>query len=800
MSEQPIIDVEFVDIETPIDSSQAVVERGMDGGLIVDFAPEPEPIREGADRHDANLAFHMREGDLASVASKIIQMVDTDLESRSDWEERFEKGIKKLGVTEEPKSALPFEGASRVRHPLMGEACVQFQSRAIKELFPPKGPVKARILGRKDREAEDRRERVQDFMNYQYTVEMPEAFEEMDKLLFYLPLSGSAFKKTYPDDRLNRITTVFVAAEDLIVPYTATSLETAPRYTHRLKKHRNEVLKSMQSGFYRKVDLATGGIYPDTTRVDDEILRSEGRSETINTEDDVYELLESHIDYDLPGFEDTDQYGEKTGIGLPYIITVERHSQQVLSIRRNWREEDPDRVKRIWFTHYKYLPGFGFYGYGLIHMIGGLADAATGALRALLDSAQFSNMQGGFKAKSANVKSGETVVSPGQWVDVEAPPEAIRNSFIPLPYKEPSATLFNLLGFLVEAAQRFATTTEAMVGDADNKGPVGTTVALIEQGSKVFSAIHKRLHKAQGEEFKLVKELNSETITGQYPYQVEGADRYVMAEDFQSIDVEPVSDPNIFSQTQRISQAQATLQMAEAAPELHDKHEAFRRMYEALGIETDNLLIDPDDIQSMDPVNENQLMLYQKPIKAYPDQHHQAHMIVHQAWFASLPPEGQKVLEPAFMAHMAEHLALDYRNKMQSALGVALPAPEMRSTGPARFEEGQEPDAQTENMIAMAAAQAVQMLPQLSAPSMPGGGEQQQDPKAEAAAADSRRKDETAAADARRKDLIAEADIRRADAKAVADQAALDSRTAADIIRKSAQPQQGALPAPEEAQ
>ena len=798
MAELPIIDVEFEDATKKINAEDAVIERGEDGVIVVDFAPEPAPAMTGADRHDANLAEHMRHGDLANIASKIIQAVDNDIESRSEWMERFEKGIKKLGVTEEPKSALPFEGASRVRHPLMGEACVQFQSRAIKELFPPKGPVKGRILGKKTPEAEDRRERVQDFMNYQYTTEMPEAFEEMDQLLFYLPLSGSAFKKTYQDDRLERITTVFVQAEDLIVPYTATSLKTAPRYTHRLRRHRNELLKSMRSGFYRKVELATGGNHPDQTKVDEEILRSEGRSETINTEDDVYELLECHIDFDLPGFEDADENGEATGIGLPYIITVERHTQHVLSIRRNWREEDPRRDKRIWFTHYKYLPGFGFYGYGLIHMIGGLADAATGALRALMDAAQFANMQGGFKAKSAGQKSGETVVSPGQWVDIEVTPQDLKNSFAPLQYKEPSTTLFNLLGFLVEAAQRFATTTEAMVGDADNKGPVGTTVALIEQGSKVFSAIHKRLHRAQGEEFKLVKELNAETITGQYPYQVEGADRYVMAEDFGSIEVEPVSDPNIFSQTQRISQAQATLQMAEAAPDLHDKYEAYRRMYEALGIETDNLLIDPDDVQLMDPVNENQLMLYQKPIKAFPEQNHQAHMIVHQAWFASLPPEGQKVLEPVFMAHMAEHLALDYRVKMETALGAPLPMPNMRSSGPVKLEAGQELDPQTENMIASAAAQAVQMLPQLSAPAMPGGGEQQ-DPKAESAIADSRRKDETAAADARRKDMIAEADIQRANAKAAADQAALDARTAADIIRKSAEPQQGALPAPGEA-
>ena len=777
-----------LDDGSPIIDLEPTITHGEDGVVVVDFEPS---VRSGPIEaaHDENLAEHMDPGHLAAIGSQVLQMVEGDIDSRREWEERFVKGLKKLGITEEIKGEAPFQGASRVVHPILFEAGVQFQARAIKELFPPKGPVKARILGEVSRDKEDQRERVEDYMNYQYTEEMPEAFEEQDCLLLDLPFSGSAFKKVYVDPTLGRPTTVFVNALDLIVPYNARKLAAASRYTHRIRYEGNELLKLMHGGFYRKIQLAEGGVSPDRTRAEEEIARSEGREETLQSYDNEYEVYEVAINYDLPGFEHTDDDGEPTGIALPYLITIEKESQQVLGIRRNWREDDPGMRKRTYVIHYKFLPGFGFYGLGLIHTIGGLAEAATGSLRALLDSAQFANLPGGFKAKAKGGPSGDVPIAPGQWVDTELTGEDLKKHFMPLQYKEPSTVLFQLLGFLVEAGQRFAGTTEATVGDADNKGPVGTTLALIEQGSKVFSSIHKRLHRAQGEEFRLLKEINADTLVGEYPYQVEGADRYVLPEDFDAIDVVPVSDPNIFSSTQRIAQAQASLQMAESAPDIHNVTEAYRRMYQALDIDDDGLLFDPDEVPRMDPVTENTAMLHGKPVRAFLDQHHEAHMAVHQHWFQQLPPLGQQAMEQAYLAHMGEHVALAYRNQMQAAMGFAIPLPELHGRGPVTYEDGQELPPHVENQIAAAAAQAVSQM-------LPAPQQAQADPEAQAAEAenarqdqlalaDSRRKDAAAAADSARKDAIAQSDMARKDAQSRADLASKDAQTAADIMRQN---------------
>lgn len=776
-----VVDLEGGALEGP----EPQIEYAEDGSIVVDFEPvEPEEGPGMFDEyvnHNANLAEYLSPTELAGIGSTILELVDDDLESRSDWVAKMEGGLSKLGVIEDPKTNEPFEGASRVRHPLLAEACVQFQARAIKELFPPKGPVKARVLGEANEEAEERRERVEGYMNYQYTTEMPEAFDAMDQMLMYLPLSGSAFKKAYPDPRLGRLAVPFVRAEDLIVPYSAVDLESAPRHTHRIRRYRNDMLKLMRSGFYRQVDLPMGGRAPEADPLREVIAKAEGRDDVLNTRDDEYEILECNIEYDLPGFEDADERGEPTGIALPYIITVERETRQVLSVYRNWKADDPGKRKRVWFTHYKYLPGFGFYGYGLLHMIGGLADAATGALRALMDSAAFANMQGGFRRKTKGSKAGTTAIAPGQWEDVEVAGENIRDMFMPLPYKEPSSVLFNLLGFLVEASQRFSSTTESMVGDANNTGPVGTTLALIEQGSKVFSSIHKRLHRAQNNEFKLVKELNAETLEGPYPYQVEGEDRVIMPEDFAQIDVEPVSDPNIYSNTQRIAQAQAGLQLAESAPDLHDRHEAYRRMYQAMEIDPDGLLVDPNDIPRMDPLTENMALMHSKAIKVYNDQAHEAHMAVHQSWFTSLPPEGQKMLQGAFMAHMGEHMAYAYRARILAGMGGAnLPLPDLRGTGPITYDEGQELPPQMENQIATAIAMALQQNPMLNPPAPPQEGEQA--PEDMKAMADIKRRDQAHIADQKRKDQAAVADIKRKDIKASADLEAFDAKTAQGML------------------
>ncbi len=771
-----------------------MIEEDADGVIWVDFEGGGPLASEPVGAFDENLAEKMDRSALAIIASKLIQQVEEDEESRQDWVDRFSKGLSRLGIVETIKGESPFPGASRVTHPLLAEAAVQFQARAIKELFPAGGPVKAKILGKKDREAEAARDRVTNYMNYQYTEEMPESFDELDQMLFYLPLSGSAFKKVYFDPSLGRTTVPFLKAEDVIVPYWVKSLARSPRTTHRMFKDRNDLLKLVKSGFYKHIDglradTSAAGLGLPANAVEETVQKAEGRTSTLVQNDSIYEILESHVEWDLPGYEDTDEFGEPTGVALPFIITVEKETNQVLAIRRNWRQDDPEKRKRVWFTHYKYLPGMGFYGFGLIHMIGGLSDSATGALRALMDAAQFANMQGGFRSKVAGSKGGEVAIKPGEWKETDMVGDDLKKHFFPIQYKEPSPTLFQLMGALVEAGQRFASTTEAMVGEADNKGPVGTTLAMIEQGSKIFSAIHKRCHRAQGHEFKLLKELNAEIIVRPYPYQVEGADREILPADFDRVDVVPVSDPNIFSATQRITQAQAMLQMAGAAPDIHDKYEAYRRMYDAMDIDPEGLLFDPNHVIPMDPITENQAMLYGKPIRAHLEELHSAHMQVHASWFQSLPPEGQQTLEQPFMAHMAEHLALEYRLKMQQVLGVPLPNPDLAGTGQVEMDESEQLSIDQQNQIAAAAASAINQYPQLNAPQ----GQQQPDPETMKAQAEVQskqaeiaRKDAAAQQKAQLDQAKVQADAQRADAKAQSDAMLAQQRTQSDIQRADA--------------
>jgi hypothetical protein len=617
--------------------------------------------------HYSNLAEELDEKQVRSVGKDLIKAYEDDKSSRKQWEDQYSKGLKMLGVVVEDRSD-PFPGASGVHHPLLAEAATQFQARAISELFPSTGPVKTQIIGKTTDKKISQAQRVQDFMNYQLTNQISDYFNELDQMLFYLALAGSAFKKIYYDDMLDRICSKFVPAEDFVISYQNSDLETAERYTQIMKMSRNEVRKYQLSGFYRDVPLSKsedgGG---NEAVVQQTIERLEGMS--ASQSDSIHTILEVHANLDL---------GEDD-IALPYIVTIDYDMQQVLAIRRNWKEDDTLKRKRTYFIHYKYLPGLGFYGFGLIQMIGGLQHASTGALRALLDSAAFANLNGGFRAKGARIEGGDITVSPGEWVEVEAYGDDLRKSFIPLPFKEPSPTLLSLLGVLTESGRRFASIADAMIGDSAGSGPVGTTVALIEQGSKVFSAIHKRIHQAQGREFKLIYELNGEYLDEEYPYEVIGETKKIRRKDFDSaINVVPVSDPNIFSQAQRIALAQTGLQLAQQAPQIIDTKEAYRRFLQSLNIpDYESLLIQDNEVPRRDPVSENMAVLNGKPIKVFENQDHAAHMAVHQQFmqdprFAG-NEQAQQVLYGQMLSHIGQHMAYLYQQQMQAQVPEGVP-------------------------------------------------------------------------------------------------------------------------------
>ena len=668
--------------------------------------------------HYANLAEELPNQEVMKIGKELIKQYEDDKSSRKDWEDQYSKGLKMLGVVVEDRQD-PFPGASGVHHPLMSEAATQFQARAIAEMFPSGGPVKTQIIGKQTDKKIEQAQRVQDFMNYQVTNQIPDYFNELDQMLFYLALAGSAFKKIFFDNSLDRICSKFVPADQFVISYENTDLETAERYTQVMKLTVNEIKKKQIEGFYRDVPITKNqGGNDSQDVVEQTIQRLEGMSSSMS--DNIHTILEIHADLDL-GEDDS-------GLALPYIVTVDYETGQTLAIRRNWKEDDPLKRKRTYFIHYKYLPGLGFYGFGLIQMIGGLQHASTGALRALLDSAAFANLNGGFKAKGARIEGGDLTIAPGEWVDVEAYGDDLRKSFIPLPFKEPSPTLLQLLGVLSESGRRFASIADAMVGDSAGSGPVGTTIALIEQGSKVFSAIHKRLHQAQGREFKLIYELNGEYLDDEYPYDVIGERKIIRRKDFNdAVNVVPVSDPNIFSQAQRIALAQTGLQLAQQAPSIIDTKEAYRRFLQSLNIpDYQDLIIEDEDVPRRDPVSENMALLNGKPIKVFEDQDHQAHIAVHQQ-FINDPrfggnPQAKEVLYPLMMAHLGQHMAYLYQQQMQAQVpeGMITSSGEMNKE--LRDEEPKELDIEQENRIAAAAAQAAQSL----MGSMPPSPEQQQ--------------------------------------------------------------------------
>jgi len=656
--------------------------------------------------HHSNLAEELSDQEVNSIGRDLVKAYQDDKSSRKDWEDQYSKGLKMLGVVVEDRQD-PFPGASGVHHPLLAEAATQFQARAIAELFPSGGPVKTQVIGKSSNKKIEQAQRVQDFMNWQVTNQITDYFNELDQLLFYLSLSGSAFKKIYFDNSLDRICSIFVPAEDFVISYDNTDLLTAERYTQVMKLSRNEIKRRQVEGFYKNVPLSkveSSGQTGDS--VEQTMERLQGITPSMS--DKIHTILEIHANLDL---------GEdENGLALPYIVTVDQDSTVVLAIRRNWKEDDPLKRKRTYFIHYKYLPGLGFYGFGLIQMIGGLQHASTGALRALLDSAAFANLNGGFRAKGARIEGGDITVSPGEWVEVEAYGDDLRKSFIPLPFKEPSPTLLQLLGVLTESGRRFASIADAMIGDSAGSGPVGTTIALIEQGSKVFSAIHKRLHQAQGREFKLIYELNGEYLDDEYPYEVIGEKKTIRRKDFSdSIDVVPVSDPNIFSQAQRIALAQTGLQLAQSSPNIVDVKEATRRFLQALNIpEYNELMIQDEETPRRDPVSENMALLNGKPIKVFEDQDHQAHLAVHQQFMQDPRfggnPQAKEVLFGPMMAHMGQHMAYLYQQQIQAQSPEGMPTSTGEINKELKDEETSDVNIEQENRIAVAAAQAAQGL------------------------------------------------------------------------------------------
>jgi len=707
---EEVISLEEVQVELP---EEDILETGVE----INLEETDEFINPLDTDHYSNLAENMDKNHLGRIAADLFDKYESDVSSRKDWADQYSKGLRMLGVITEDRSD-PFPGASGVHHPLMAEAATQFQARAISEMFPPGGPVKTQIIGKVTEEKMKQASRVQEFMNYQLTQEMPEYFSELDQLLFYLAVSGSAFKKVYYDSTLERVRSSFIPAEDFVISYGSNDLETSQRYTQVMKITSNDLRKQIASGFYKEININSDTNDDEVNTVASTIHRLEGVSDTLGQ--NIHTVLEIHCDYNIENEDD------ENAIALPYIITIDSASQQVLAIRRNWKEDDKLKKKRTYYIHYKYLPGLGFYGFGLIHMIGGLQHAATGALRALLDSAAFANLNGGFKTKGARIEGGDMTVSPGAWLEVEAYGDDLKKSFMQLPFKEPSPTLMQLLGVLTESGRRFASIADAMVGDAAGTSPVGTTIAQIEQGSKIFSAIHKRVHHAQALELKLIGELDGEYLPNEYPYEVVGDAGMVRRADFDDrIDIIPVSDPNIFSQAQRIALAQTTLQIAQSAPQIIDIKQAYKRLIQALNLpDPDSLVIDDDDIMRRDPVSENMALLNGKPIKAFIDQNHAAHIAVHEQ-FLSDPryggrPEAKEAIIGPMLAHLGEHVAFQYRQQMQMAVDAAtgqpiqLPIPNF-DDNPEIEEEELTPEM--ENQLAAFEAQSAQMLAESQPPS-----------------------------------------------------------------------------------
>ena len=641
---------------------------------------------------DANLADEIPEADLEGISTDILEMIGNDLSSRKDWERTYKEGLELLGLKIEDRTE-PWDGACGVFHPILSESVVRFQAETILETFPASGPVKTKIIGKITREKEEAASRVQDDMNYELTEKMVEYRSEHERLLWSLPIAGSAFKKVYFDPVLGRPMAMFVPAEDIIVPYGASDLISAPRITHRMRKTPNQLRKLQVSGFYRDIEVA------DPPREIDELQEKKDEDSGITwTEDDRYLIYEVHIDYDMPGFEDKD------GIALPYVVTM-ASTGEILAIRRNYLEEDPAREKRLHFTHYTYIPGFGFYGFGLIHLVGGFAKSATSILRQLVDAGTLSNLPGGFKSKDLRVKGDDTPVAPGEWRDVDVTGVTIKDSIVPLPYKEPSQTLFQLLGTIVEEGRRFASVADLKIADMSNQAPVGTTLALLERTLKVMSAVQARVHAAMKHEFQLIAALVRDFTPDSYSYEVDGPMKAKQS-DYDTTEIIPVSDPNASTMAQRVIQYQAALQLSTTAPNIYDLPQLHRQMLEVLGIKNVQKIIPIEaDQKPTDPVSENMAVITGKPVKAFLYQDHLAHITTHMT--AAQDPKMQQIIgqsvnanaiQAALQAHIAEHVAFQYRVEIEKMMGAPLPP------------EGEQLPEDVEVELSRVVAQAAQKL------------------------------------------------------------------------------------------
>ena len=658
-----------------IENPDSLAIETEDGGMIIDFDPNAKEI--GDVEFDSNLAEHIDDGILQELGSKLVGDYNGDKDSRSEWEETYTKGLDQLGLKIEEKTT-PWAGACGVFHPMLSEAVIRFQSQSITEMFPAAGPVRTKIVGKITEEKEKQSQRVEDYLNYLLTHEMSEYRTETEKMLFSLPLAGSAFRKVYFDPSLNRPSSIFVPAEDVVVNYGASDLETCERATHVMRKSSNTVRKMQVNGFYRDVDIPDGSQkMSDITKKYDEIT---GESDTYNY-DQSHTILEMQVDLDLDGFEDTDSSGKQTGIAIPYVVTIDYPSGIILSIRRNYYEDDSAKLRRMHFVHYQYLPGLGFYGFGLIHMVGGLAKSATSILRQLVDAGTLSNLPGGLKARGLRIKGDDTPIMPGEFRDVDVPGGAIRDNITFLPYKEPSGTLYNLLQNIVEEGRRFASMSDMKISDMNNQAPVGTTLALLERNQKVMSAVQSRLHASMRKEFDILVGIVKDFTDPSYPYETdEGED--IKAEDFDNrVDVLPVSDPNAATMAQRIMQYQAAMQLAQSSPDMYNLPELHRQMLNVLGIEdVEDIIPDVDDVKPVDPVTAVQNIITGKPVKAFIDQDHDAHIAVVTSaqqdpaiqQLVGQSPNASSILA-AGSAYINEHLSMQYRKEVEREMGIELP-------------------------------------------------------------------------------------------------------------------------------
>jgi len=646
--------VETIEEEQESPDAVEVIENE-DGSATIDLEPSAASP-EGGDEHYANLAEFLPNDALGRLASDLNSKYMDYMSSRKDWEQTYTKGLDLLGFKYDNRTE-PFQGASGATHPVLAEAVTQFQALAYKELLPANGPVRTQILGAPNEEKTRQAERVKDYMNFEIMEKMKEYEPEFDSMLFHLPLSGSTFKKVYYDEMEQRAVSKFVPADDLIVPYSATSLDDAEAIIHRVKISENELRKQQVAGFYRDIEI--GKAQDKETDVEKKEAELEGTSKTTN--EDVYTLLECHINLDLEGFEDVNQEtGEPSGIKIPYIVTLEEGSREILSIKRNYEIGDQTKKKIQYFVHFKFLPGLGFYGFGLIHMIGGLSRTATAALRQLLDAGTLSNLPAGFKMRGIRIRDDAQSIQPGEFRDVDAPGGNLRDSFMMLPFKEPSQTLLSLMGIVVQAGQRFASIADLQVGDGNQQAAVGTTVALLERGSRTMSAIHKRIYSALKNEFRIMARVFKLYLPQEYPYDVVGAQRMIKQSDFDDrVDILPVADPNIFSQTQRISLAQTELQLATSNPQMHNMYAAYRNMYEALGVKNiDQILMKPQQPQPMDPALEHIQALSGGQFQAFPGQDHRAHITAHLNFMATNMARNNPMVMASLEKNIFEHISL----------------------------------------------------------------------------------------------------------------------------------------------